>query len=108
SAQDVRVTATVQPTSPSQTQVQVTMRNVGPGTVTLAGIAFSAETRHAFASADAAATLSFPVTVPADVPDDLLAAAFPDATLGGEPLYHRDLYWVGVALSSFGIVYNND
>jgi ABC-type Fe3+ transport system substrate-binding protein len=49
-----------------------------------------------------------PVTVPIPLGPNLLAEAFPTPTIGGEKLYDQDLYWVGVVLSSFGIVYNND
>ncbi len=88
--------------------VEVRVRNGGDEPVTLGGIAFHAVATEGFASATATATLSFPVTVPADVPDALLREAFPEPTIGGEPLYHQDRYWVGVVLASFGIVYNND
>lgn len=53
-----------------------------------------------------------PVTVavlePLGLPAEMLTQVFPQATLGGEPLYDPELRWVGVALSSFGIVYNRD
>lgn len=49
----------------------------------------------------------------------LFKQAFPNDTIGGEPLYNRRTFvedgetveiiaWTGVTLSSFGIVYNND
>lgn len=47
-------------------------------------------------------------TVPIELPPGLLEEAFPQPDIGGEKLYHPDLYWVGAALSSFGIVYNLD
>lgn len=47
-------------------------------------------------------------SVPIDLPPGLLDEAFPQPDIGGEKLYHPDLYWVGAALSSFGIVYNRD
>jgi ABC-type Fe3+ transport system substrate-binding protein len=34
--------------------------------------------------------------------------AFPSDKIGSSPLYQKDRLWVGVALSSFGIVYNRD
>ncbi len=54
-----------------------------------------------------------PVTVDSGVSAELLEEAFPDADLAGAELYHRDtktgeVLWVGVVLSSFGIVYNRD
>lgn len=45
-------------------------------------------------------------SVPARLPDQLLAEVFPEPTIGSERLYHPELKWIGVALSSFGIVYN--
>ena len=47
-------------------------------------------------------------TVPITLPDGLLEEVFPTPDIGGSPLYHRNLQWVGVCLSSFGIVYNRD
>lgn len=52
--------------------------------------------------------MRIPATVPIDIPEDVLKSAFPEPTIGGEPLYHKDRFWVGVVLSSFGIVYNRD
>ena len=49
-----------------------------------------------------------PITVPVRFPPGELERIFPNATIGGERLYHPDLSWVGAALSSFGIVYNRD
>ncbi|MCE9590306.1 MAG: extracellular solute-binding protein [Planctomycetes bacterium] len=48
------------------------------------------------------------VTVPIRLPPGLLGEAFPEPTIGGAPLYHAKLQWIGVALSSFGIIYNRD
>lgn len=53
-------------------------------------------------------TLSIPATVPIDLPESLLEEVYPEPTIGGEPLYHRERRWVGVVLASFGIVYNRD
>ncbi|MEM7682540.1 MAG: ABC transporter substrate-binding protein [Planctomycetota bacterium] len=38
--------------------------------------------------------------------DPFFQTAFPQAELGGSPLYDPELRWVGVVLSSFGVVYN--
>lgn len=51
---------------------------------------------------------SVAATVPVPLPPGLLEAAFPEPKIGGVPLYHPKLQWVGVALSSFGIIYNRD
>ena len=48
------------------------------------------------------------ILAPLQVPPALLKQVFPSPTIGGERLYQKDLLWVGVALSSFGIVYNRD
>ena len=48
------------------------------------------------------------ITAPVRFPTGELTEVFPVATIGGERLYHKDLSWVGAALSSFGIVYNRD
>jgi iron(III) transport system substrate-binding protein len=47
-------------------------------------------------------------SVPVELPPGLLEEAYPSPVIGGEPLYHPELRWVGVVLSSFGIVYNRD
>jgi ABC-type Fe3+ transport system substrate-binding protein len=52
--------------------------------------------------------LRISASVPPQLPPGLLEQVFPQPTLGGEQLYHPDLHWLGVALSSFGIVYNHD
>lgn len=49
-----------------------------------------------------------PASVPASLPEGLLEQAFEQPTIGGERLYHPERYWVGVVVSSFGIVYNRD
>lgn len=49
-----------------------------------------------------------PVTRPLTISDDLLREAFPSETIAGVRLYHVDKRWVGIVLSSFGIIYNND
>lgn len=52
--------------------------------------------------------LTIPVSVPPTLPEGLLNAVFQRERIGGEKLYHKDLRWIGTALSSFGIVYNRD
>lgn len=47
-------------------------------------------------------------SVPIDLPGGLLERVFPEPMIGGEKLYHPQRYWLGAALSSFGIVYNRD
>lgn len=46
--------------------------------------------------------------VPVEFPSGLLHEIYPEPTIAGEPLYHKDKLWVGVVLSSFGIVFNRD
>lgn len=48
------------------------------------------------------------ITTPVRFDDGQLLQIFPEPAIGGERLYHPDLSWVGVVLSSFGIVYNRD
>lgn len=48
------------------------------------------------------------ITQPINFPKNLLKEAYPQDNIGGEPLYHPKLSWVGVVLASFGIVYNRD
>ena len=50
--------------------------------------------------------VTIPATDPIDIPAKVLAEVYPDPAIGGRLLYREDLRWVGVALSSFGIVYN--
>ncbi len=47
-------------------------------------------------------------SVPTEIEPAVLTAALPSPTIGGELTYHPDLFWVGTALSSFGIIYNRD
>lgn len=49
-----------------------------------------------------AASVLEPVALPADV----LAACYPQPELAGQRLYDADGWWYGVALSTFGIVWN--
>ncbi len=48
------------------------------------------------------------LTVPVEIPQSLIAAAFPTADIAGEKLYDVEGHWYGVVLSSFGIAYNHD
>lgn len=48
------------------------------------------------------------ITLPMVMPEGLLKEVFPTPDIGGAPLYHPKLHWVGICLSSFGIVYNRD
>lgn len=53
-------------------------------------------------------TINVPVSVPFSISEDLLSEAFPVRELAGLPLLHEERRWIGVAFSSFGIVYNRD
>jgi iron(III) transport system substrate-binding protein len=48
------------------------------------------------------------LAAPVDFPAGMLEAVYPSDLIGNVRLYHKDRLWVGVALSSFGIVYNRD
>ncbi len=48
------------------------------------------------------------IAVPVGLSEEALKEAFPEAALAGVQLYHPKQLWVGVVLSSFGIIYNND
>src|SRR5207302_1002500 len=47
---------------------------------------------------------------PVELPPELMTAAFPQAELGGLPLYDtgKPPQWFGTALASFGIGFNRD
>jgi len=49
-----------------------------------------------------------PISVPMDYPQAQLDNWFGENRIGASPLYDPDQYWLGTALSSFGIVYNRD
>lgn len=53
-------------------------------------------------------SLTVSASVPAGLPEAFLNEVYPKPTIGDEPLYHPKRQWLGVALSSFGIVYNRD
>ncbi len=48
------------------------------------------------------------IVTPVALPEGMLLEVFPQSDIGGAPLYHPQLKWVGVVLASFGIVYNRD
>lgn len=49
-----------------------------------------------------------PVSAPAGFTQEQMDAWFGDNRIGTQELYDPDQYWIGTALSSFGIVYNRD
>jgi len=49
-----------------------------------------------------------PISAPAGFSEAEMREWFPIGELGGEPLYDPEQHWIGVAVSSFGIVYNTD
>lgn len=51
---------------------------------------------------------AIPMSVPAEFAPERLAEWFGRNLLGTQPLYDPEQYWIGTALSSFGIVYNRD
>jgi iron(III) transport system substrate-binding protein len=53
-------------------------------------------------------TLQVPISAPADFTQAELDHLFGENKIGPQELYDPDQYWIGTALSSFGIVYNND
>lgn len=53
-------------------------------------------------------TLNVPISTPADLPQPELDDAFGANRIGTQNLYDPDQYWIGSALSSFGIVYNTE
>jgi len=52
--------------------------------------------------------VSVPITAPVSFDDATLEAWFGENRIGSEPVYDSDKFWVGTAVSSFGIVYNRD
>ncbi|MEQ8850250.1 MAG: extracellular solute-binding protein [Phycisphaerales bacterium] len=57
---------------------------------------------------DPDASLSVPMSEPAGFEQAELDALFGENSIGPQFLYDPDQYWIGTALSSFGIVYNID
>lgn len=49
-----------------------------------------------------------PISIPAGFPQARLDEWYGENRVGSERLYHPEQYWLGTALSSFGIVYNRD
>lgn len=52
------------------------------------------------------ADVDLPMSIPADIDPDTLDQLFGPNTIGTQQLYDPGRYWIGTALSSFGIVYN--
>ena len=52
--------------------------------------------------------LIVPLSAPAGFDPDFLEDAFGENRVGAQPLYDSEQYWIGVAMSSFGIVFNRD
>lgn len=52
--------------------------------------------------------MDVPMSVPAGLSGAELAEVFGENRIGTQALYDPDQYWIGTALSSFGIVYNRD
>ena len=48
------------------------------------------------------------ISTPASLDTGTLAEVFGENRIGAQTLYDPDLYWIGTALSGFGIVYNRD
>jgi iron(III) transport system substrate-binding protein len=49
-----------------------------------------------------------PMSIPAGLPQAQLDACFGENIIGTQTLYDPDQFWIGTALSSFGIIYNLD
>jgi len=60
------------------------------------------------AGVDEGQELTVPISVPVRMDDAALEAIFGDNRIGSQRLYDPERYWIGTALSSFGIVYNKD
>jgi ABC-type Fe3+ transport system substrate-binding protein len=52
--------------------------------------------------------VKLPMSIPAGIEKSRLDECFGDNVIGAGTLYDPDQYWIGTALSSFGIVYNRD
>lgn len=59
-------------------------------------------------SADGSKKIEYTISTPVDISDEELKAIFPEPDIAGALLYSPDKRWLGAALSSFGIVFNND
>ncbi len=51
-------------------------------------------------------SIKFTISIPIEFPPGALEEIFPTPDIAGARLYHPEKRWVGVVLSSFGIVYN--
>ncbi|MFG0283708.1 MAG: ABC transporter substrate-binding protein [Phycisphaerales bacterium JB039] len=52
--------------------------------------------------------VSVPMSTPVGIDPDVLETIFGPNRVGAQPLYDPEQYWIGVAMSSFGIVFNRD
>ncbi len=57
---------------------------------------------------DAPGTPNLTISIPVPFTTEQVAEWFGENLIGADLLYDPDLYWLGVALTSFGIVYNRD
>lgn len=57
---------------------------------------------------DASEPISLPISVPIEITQQQLDTTFGENAIGSGELYDPELYWLGTALSGFGIVYNRD
>jgi iron(III) transport system substrate-binding protein len=49
-----------------------------------------------------------PITSPVDFTDEWLAKTYGGTRIGDDPLFDKDKFWFGAAISSFGIIFNRD
>ncbi len=52
--------------------------------------------------------VNMPISVQIDISEAELATVFGENVIGADELYDPELYWLGTALSGFGIVFNRD
>jgi ABC-type Fe3+ transport system substrate-binding protein len=69
------------------------------------GVTFSVQDPE---SKDGKKQIKVPMSVPAGFDQRQLDEWFGENNIGVQPLYDPEQYWIGTALSSFGIVYNRD
>jgi iron(III) transport system substrate-binding protein len=60
------------------------------------------------AAKDGVKQIKVPMSVPAGFSKDQLDGWFGENMIGVQPIYDPDQFWIGTALSSFGIVYNRE
>ncbi len=53
-------------------------------------------------------TATATISIPAGIPTDQLTQTYGRTEVAGTPLWDADQYWLGTALSAFGIIFNND